>query len=210
MTTGVSSTMDYFAGAIFTQDSPLKALALLTFGIVIYSVFIFYFYRFLARKNVINLDLSKYNRYEFGAIYRFFAIIFFIIEYIVILPFITFFWFGILSILILLLANGLDLPLILLVSAGLVGAIRTTSFVSEDLSRDLAKMIPLAFLGLALTTPSLFNVDVILGKVSQIPILISSSLDFMLFIIAIEIVLRILDSVVSIFRRSESNEDIDE
>jgi len=71
-------------------------------------------------------------------------------------------------------------------------------------------MIPLAFLGLALTTPSLFNVDVILGKVSQIPILISSSLDFMLFIIAIEIVLRILDSVVSIFRRSESNEDIDE
>jgi hypothetical protein len=206
MTAGVNPIMEHLSGSLFAQGGLPKTLALLTFGIVIYSIFIFYFYRFLARKNIINLDLSKYNRYEFGTVYRFFAIVFFIIEYIVILPFITFFWFGILAILVLLLAEGLEAPTILLISAGLVGAIRITSFVSEDLSRDLAKMIPLAFLGLALTTPGLLTLD-ITEKLLEIPLLLRSSLDFMIFIITTEVVLRVLDFVAGIFKKEESLEE---
>jgi len=205
MTLEVTSVISGFASSAL-QGSILKTLILFTFAIVVYSIFIFYFYRFLARKNIINLDLSKFNKYEFGAIYRFFAIIFFIIEYIVILPFVTFFWFGILSILLLLLADGLEITSILVVSAGLVGAIRVTSFVSEDLSRDLAKMIPLAFLGLALTTSNFFNVDIIRGKLMEVPQLILLSTDFLVFIILVEIVLRSLDLLVGLFRHEDEEE----
>ncbi|MBT7706214.1 hypothetical protein HN747_02090 [archaeon] len=205
----VTSAVSNLVG-LSLQFNNLKTLVLFTFGIVIYSVFIFYFYRFLAKKNIINLDLSKFNKYEFGAIYRFFAIIFFIIEYIVILPFVTFFWFGILSILLLLLADGLAINSILLVSAGLVGAIRITSFVSEDLSRDLAKMIPLAFLGIALTTSEFFTLNLIVDKMMQIPQLISLSANFLIFIILVEIALRSLDLLVGLFRpkdEAESEQD---
>ena len=150
------------------QTSLMKSIGLITLFIVTYSLFVFYFYRFLAKKNIINLNLTKYNQYEFGTVYRFFAIIFFILEYLIILPFITFFWFGILSILMLILSKGIPITQILIISASLIGAIRITSFVSEDLSRDLAKMIPLALLALAITSAN-FNIELILEELKQIP-----------------------------------------
>ncbi len=198
---GVSSLLS----ALGSSSSSMKTLAIFTLVIVAYSVFIFYFYRFLARKNIINLDLSKYNKYQFGGIYRFFAIIFFIIEYIIILPFITFFWFGVLAILILLLAE-LELELILIVSAVLIGAIRITSFISEDLSRDLAKMIPLAFLALALTSSTFLDINVVVDKFYQVPLLLSDAMSFLLFIVIVEIVMRVLDFIANIFRKDGTEE----
>jgi hypothetical protein len=188
-----------------TTGASFKTLIIFTLVLVFYSVFIFYFYRFLARKNVINLDLSKYNKYEFGGVYRFFAIFFFILEYIIILPFVTFFWFGVLSILILLLAQGLTPTQVLIASVSLIGAIRITSFISEDLSRDLAKMIPLALLALALTSGQFFDLGIIIGKLDQVKPLLANAISFLVYIVIIEIVLRIFDFIGGLFRKKESD-----
>ena len=58
-------------------------LAFFTTVIVIYSVFIFYFYRYLAKKNLIELNLNQYNNYDSPGLIKFFAVIFYIIEYII-------------------------------------------------------------------------------------------------------------------------------
>ncbi|MCK5177829.1 MAG: hypothetical protein KAQ92_08955, partial [Candidatus Aenigmarchaeota archaeon] len=42
----------------------LKPLAFFVLGMTVYAIFIFKFYRFLARKDIIPLNLNQYNRAE--------------------------------------------------------------------------------------------------------------------------------------------------
>ena len=92
--------------SIFTGGAGLTlTLAFFTMIIVIYSIFVFYFYKFLAKKNLVNFNLNKYNHYNNPTIVKFFAAIFYVIEYLVLLPILTIFWFAFLSILILLLSK---------------------------------------------------------------------------------------------------------
>ena len=192
---------------IFTGEIHLGIiLSFFTAVIVIYSIFVFYFYRFLAKKNIIELNLNQYNQYSNPAIVKFFAVIFYLVEYIILLPILTFFWFAVLSILILLLAKGIDISTILLISAALVAAVRITSYVSEDLSKDLAKMLPFTLLAIAITTSGFFEINALLSRVSEIPSLISHVPYYLLFIVAIELIMRILEFFHSIFSPSKGEE----
>jgi len=202
---GNADLINSLVGPLF-QISLIKSIGLITLFIVAYSIFVFYFYRFLAKKNILNLNLTKYNQYEFGTVYRFFAIVFFILEYLLILPFITFFWFGVLSVLMLVLSQGMPITQILIVAASLIAAIRITSFVSEDLSRDLAKMIPLALLAMAITSAN-FDMGVVVEELRKIPSLLTMSVNFLIFIVGIEVVMRLIDFVLNFFRKDDSDEE---
>jgi len=184
---------------IFTGESNLfLVLTFFTTVIVIYSIFVFYFYRFLAKKNIIELNLNQYNRYNNPAIIKLFATFFYIIEYILLLPVLTFFWFATLSILILLLSKGIEIETILLISAALVAAVRATSYVSENLSKDLAKMLPFTLLAISITTVGFFDINSLLSRIENIPSLLSSIPYYLLFIVAIELIMRTADFVQSI------------
>ena len=202
---GNTDLVNSLMGPLF-QTSLIRSIGLITLFIVAYSIFVFYFYRFLAKKNILNLNLTKYNQYEFGTVYRFFAIVFFILEYLLILPFITFFWFGVLSVLMLVLSQGMPITQILIVAASLIAAIRITSFVSEDLSRDLAKMIPLALLAMAITSAN-FDMGVVVEELRKIPSLLTMSVNFLIFIVGIEVVMRLIDFVLNFFRKDDSDEE---
>ena len=193
---------------LFTGQSSLTiTLLFFTAVIVIYAVFVFYFYRFLAKKNLIELNLNKYNQYQNPAAIKFFAAIFYIIEYIILLPILTFFWFAILSVLVLVLAKGLDAATILLISAALVAAVRITSYISEDLSKDLAKMLPFTLLAIAITTAGFFDINALLQRIKEIPSLFSNIPYYLLFIVIIELVMRIGDSVQSAIHSSQAEEE---
>ena len=146
------------------QNNPISKLLVLTILIAVYAVFIFYFYKFLAKKNLIELNLSKYNKYEAGTFFKAIAIILYILEFIILLPIITFFWFTVLAILLFLLSEGLSLEIVLLISAALISSVRVTSYINENLSQDLAKMLPFTLLGFALTKPTFFNFSTHLSK----------------------------------------------
>ncbi len=183
---------------LFTGEiSLILTLVFFTAVIVIYSIFAFYFYRFLARKNIIELNLGQYNQYNNPTIVKIFAVIFYIVEYIVLLPVLTFFWFAVLAILILLLSKGTDTNTILLISAALVASVRATAYISEDLSKDLAKMLPFTLLAIAITTAGFFNVGALVSQVSKIPSLFSNILYYLVFIVAIEFIMRVADFIQS-------------
>ncbi len=178
-------------------------LILFTGVIVLYSLLIFYFYKFLAKKNIIELNLGSHNKYETGAVFKIVATIFYVLEYVIILPFITFLWFAILSILLVVLSEGLLIEVALLISAALISSVRITSYISEDLSRDLAKMLPLTLLGVALTRPGFFDMSALITRFSEIPMLFSDIFYYLVFIIVVELIMRFYE----IFETSVMNRE---
>ena len=174
----------------------VKQFILLFFFVIItvfYAVVIWKFYRFISKKNIIGLNLNQYNNSSNIFLSKFFKVVLYFVEYILILPLLVFFWFSLFSIFLLLLTRDVDLNKILIISAVIVASIRATSYYKEDLSRDLAKLLPFTILGLAITSSNFFSVDKILGSLERLPGLFSDILIYLLFIIFLELVLRFFD-----------------
>ena len=72
------------------------------------------------------------------------------------------------------------------------------SYYSEDLSRDLAKLLPLTPLDLSMTNPNFFSIERILSHFSEIPTFFGEILIYLAFIIILEIVLRLFSFIFSI------------
>jgi len=180
-----------FISDIFgTNTSNLIILLLFTLVIVIYSVLIFYFYKFLAKKNIISLNLNQYNKTENLFFTKLFAFVFYIIEYIIILPVVTIFWFAIFSILLLIMAKTMTIATIMLISAALIASVRITSYINQNISQEIAKIVPFTLLALALTQPEFFNFNLLIERITQIPSVLINIPYYLLFIIVLELILR--------------------
>jgi hypothetical protein len=170
-------------------------LFLLVLLVVAYSVFIWKLYRFVAKKNLLDLNLNQYNKSEHPTFSKIVASGFYLLEYVVILPFLIFFWFAFFTFFLILLTEGLDVPTILIVSATIIAAIRMTAYYSEDLSRDLAKMLPFTLLALAITKSGFFEFERVISHLSSIPEFFSSIFIYLAFIASLEIILRLFDFI---------------
>jgi len=200
---GVIDQANSFMGIVQGDIGLVFTLLFFTAVIVIYSVFVYYFYKFLAKKNIIELNLNQYNRSEHPSAVKFFAAVFHIVEYMIILPVVTFFWFLVLSILILILAEGVTVSMALLISAALVASVRITAYVSENLSKDLAKMLPFTLVAIALTKPGFFDTAMLMTRIGEIPALFSNIPYYLIFIIAIELIMRVFSFVGDAFKGPE-------
>jgi len=181
----------------------LRPLLLFVAGMVVYSLFIFHFYRFLARKDIFKLDLNQYNTSQHPTLKKIVHVFFYTIEYLILFPLFTFFWFAVLTSLLILLSKNQDIHNIIVVAIALVGAVRVTAYYNEDLSKDLAKMIPFALLGIFLVDISFFSIDSSLAVAKQIPDVFNSLIYYLFFIIVLEFVLRILYSIKILFNPEE-------
>lgn len=169
-------------------------LLLISLMIVAYAVLVWNFYRWIARKDLIQLNLNKYNTSEHSVITKLVGGIFYFLEYIIILPLIVFIWFAIFTIFLVLLTENLEIHTLLVISVTVVTAIRMTAYYKEDLSRDVAKLIPLTLLGVAITQ-GILSFEKILSQISNIPSFFPQIWLYLGFIIGIEIILRALDLI---------------
>ena len=185
----------------WTQD--FITLFLLVLLVVIYSIFIWKFYRWVATKNIIELNLNKYNKSEHPFFAKVLAGFFYFLEYIIIIPFLIFIWFGVFTIFLIVLTKNLKVSELLIVSAIIIAAIRMTSYYKEDLAKDLAKLLPFTLLAVAITKPDFFNIQRIISQVSQIPSFFSQILIYLLFIVILEIILRFFEFIFSLFNLHE-------
>jgi len=186
----------------FSQQIPEK-LAVYTILIAVYAIFIWKFYKFLAKKNIIELDLKQYNTTEHPGLNKFFASLLFLAEYIIILPVLVFFWFSIFSIFLLVLSKGQDVGQILLISAAIIASTRLASYYSQDLSKDLAKMFPFTVLAVFLLEPKFFNISELFLRFSEIPLLLNNILIYLVFILGLEIIMRSLFTILDLFSSKE-------
>jgi hypothetical protein len=182
---------DYIYSFIPAQYQFLVPLFLFTLLIVAYSVFIYYFYIFQSKRDIIKLNLSKYNTAKHPFLDKLFASMLYILEFIVIMPVLSGAWFVFLSIFLVILSKNQSLPEILMVSAALVASIRITAYFTEDLSKDLAKMLPIILLGLFILGENFFELDLFMQRIAEVPSLFYSIPLYLIFIFGIELLMRI-------------------
>ncbi|MCX6711364.1 MAG: hypothetical protein NTZ02_04745 [Candidatus Woesearchaeota archaeon] len=187
--------------------SILKPLLVFVGGITLYSIFIFNFYRFLARKDIFELDLEQYNTSRFPAVRKMFSVIAYMLKYMLFFPLFTFFWFGVLAMILILLSRIPNVNNVLLISIAIVSAVRITAYYNEDLSRDLAKMLPFALLGVFLIDISAFSPSASYQVFLQIPSKLELLLYYLMFAVILEFVLRMGYLLTSPFRKEENEEE---
>jgi len=195
---------DTFINALPSFAGRFVSLFLLVLLVVFYSVFIWKLYRFIARKNILELNLNKYNRSEHAFFTKLLAGIFYFLEYIIILPFLVFLWFTAFTFFLIILSEeGMDVGSILTISAIIIAAIRMTSYYSEDLSKDLAKLLPFTLLAFFVLNFTSFNVEKVIGHITKIPLFFENILIYLGFIILLELILRFFDFIFSFFGLEE-------
>lgn len=181
-----------------TNDAITVIRPLLSFvvGMAVYAVFVFKFYRFLASKDIFALDLSRYEKSRLRWLRSALHMVFYVLKYLVLFPFLAFFWFAILTVLLSFLAKKQTAETVLLVSIAVVAAVRITSYYDEDLSRDLAKILPFALLGVFLVDLSYFSVPATLSTLQETLGQWRTMVYYLVFVIILELVLRITTPLI--------------
>jgi len=205
--TVINSIYTDFLNSLPNPFGDFFSLLLLVLLIFVYSVFIWKFYRFIAQRNILELNLNQYNRAENAFIEKFLAVIFFFLEYIVVMPFLIFFWFAVFTFFLILLTESIEIKTLLIISATIISAIRMSSYYKEDLAKDLAKLLPFTLLAISITRLGFLNFEKILTHLSQIPNFVNEIAIYLLFIIALESFLRFFRFVFSLFGLEEIDED---
>ncbi len=176
----------------------LKPLALFVAAMSVYAIFIFRFYRFLAAKDIFKLDLAKHNHARFKVVRKAVGLFFYTTKYLIMFPVFAFFWFMVLAVLLSFMSRDQQMENVMLVSMAIVGAIRVAAYYNEDLSRDLAKILPFAMLGIMLIDSSILaSLSTSVSNIRQIGNNLELMLYYLILIVAMEFVLRIIYSIMS-------------
>jgi hypothetical protein len=152
----------------------------------------------MAEKDIIKLNLRQYTASKHPELGKFFEVLLSIFEYVIILPFLVLFWFTVFAIFFLLLSKSQSAEQILLITAAIIASTRVTAYISESLSKDIAKIFPFTVMVLFLLDPEFFKLNTFFDKLIQIPELFDKILVFVIFIFAVELILRVIYSLAAL------------
>ena len=180
----------------------LGPVAVYVLGMSVYAIFIFRFYRFLAARDMFALDLSRYERSRRRSVRRVFGVVMYVARYLIVFPLFAFFWFAVRTLILAFLGKDRSFADTLLIALATVSAIRVTAYYNEDLSRDLAKILPFAVLAIFLIDASFFEIGESLSLLERANDHRETILYYLLFLVLLEFALRLVRAVLrGIFRR---------
>ena len=162
-------------------------------GVAIYAIVIFNLYRFMSRKDIFALDFSRFEERSHRFLRKTLHLIFYIAKYLLIFPLFAFFWFCVLVVMIAFLTKAREVEDLLLIAMAVLTSVRVTSYYTEDLSRDIAKMLPFALLGIFLIDLSYFDVDTSISLLNRVGTEWRSIFYYWVFVVLLEFVLRVTE-----------------
>ena len=171
----------------------LRPAMIFTVGVAIYAILIFNLYRFMSRRDIFNLDFSKYEESRYPALRKTLHLIFYISKYLLIFPLFAFFWFGVLVVMVAFLSKTREVDDLLLIAMAVLTSVRVTSYYTEDLSRDIAKMLPFALLGIFLIDLSYFDLSTSTELLNRVGAEWQSIFYYWVFVVLLELVLRVTE-----------------
>ena len=178
----------------------LAPLALIIGGIAAYGVFVFNFYRFLARKDMFTLNLQKHNQARHPALRKTFSVVSYIVMSLILYPVFVFIWFCVMAGLLYILSKNQTTDNVMLVGMGVVGAIRVCAYYKEALSTDIAKILPFALLGIMIIDNSIIRIVDSTEGVREAVLEWETIIYYLGAVVALEFVLRITTGIFGFFR----------
>ena len=184
----------------------LRPLALNILGIAAFGVFIFNFYRFIARKDIITLNLRKTPQSQTPCIQE--------SRLDNLLPcssasrfilFWCFFWFCVMAAFLYLLGRGHSIESVMLAAMGVVGAVRVCAYYREALASDISKILPFALLGILIIDNSLLRVVDSAEGVMEAALLWETLVLYLGAVVVIELVLRMVAGLFRLIRGGEKS-----
>lgn len=180
--------------------SALRPLALFAAGVALYGILVFHFYRFLARKDILKLDLSKHNQSRRPLLRKIISVIFYILESLMLFPILIFFWFLVMAGLLFLMNSDRSIESILLAAMGVVAAIRVSSYYNATLATDVAKILPLALLGIMLIDSSLIGLSESTEGIREAAVQWETMIYYLIGVVVLEFALRMVSAAWGLFR----------
>ena len=159
--------------------SAIVPILYLVVSIAIYSIIIWHFYRFVARRNSFKFTTKKHPK------------VVGFLKYFFMYPFAAFLFFAGFSLMLLFITRTLEITEVLTTSFAIIAAIRIAAYYNEDLSKDVSKMLPFALLGVTLVEPSYFVFEDVIDKIYSIPEFFTVCIQFILLMVLMEWILRI-------------------
>lgn len=169
--------------------SVLEPMIVFIIGMVIYSIFIYKFYHLISRRNVFTLTGGSYSQHS-GL-----KKVAYVFEYIFLFPIITFFWFFVISVILAMISEVLTIGNVFLISMSILATIRITAYYDENLSSDVAKLLPFALLAIFLLDISTISINKPLEVILQLIDVGKNIIYYFLFIFFVEIFLRIVGHI---------------
>lgn len=206
---GLAQEYGVFVSTLPPIIQDFLSLFLLVLLIVIYAIFIWKLYRFIGTKNIFKFDLNKYNRTSHPFLTKIIAAGFYLLEYILIIPFIIFFWYAIFTFfLILFVEEAVAISTILFISAIAIAAIRMCSYLpkyGENLAKELAKILPFTFLAVSVLNPNIFTniVERLSSRFGEISTFFEGIITYLIFIMLLEVILRFFEFIFNIMEIEE-------
>ena len=180
----------------------LRPLALFAVSVTLYAVFVFHFYRFLARKDIIQLDLGKHNEASHPALRKTVSVVFYLFKSILLFPLFASFWFLVMAGLLLMMGKNHSIDSIMLAATGVVAAIRICAYYNGALATDIAKILPFALLGIMLIDSSLVRIPQSTDSIQQAAMRLETMVYYLSGVVALEFLLRILSGIFGLLKRS--------
>ena len=189
-----SDLNSFFPGGVSVGEAarllwPVGAYVL---GMAVYAIFIFKFYRFIAGRDIFTLDLSKNDNVAFPVVWDIIFLLWYVARYVILFPAFALFWFAVLTLMLAFLSENRDLSEILLIALATVSTIRISAYYNEELSRDLAKILPFAVLAISLIDTSFFDVGASVAVLRQANEQRETIFYYLMFVIGLELVLRFI------------------
>ena len=176
--------------------STIYDLGIYIAGLAAYAVFVWHFYRFISRREIISIDYDKYDTRGKLSLVRISA---YIVAHVFLFPLIIYVWFFIYSMFMFILAKDMTMGTILLIAISVIGAIRITSYYKEDLAKDVGKLLPFGLMGVFLTSsalisdsPNFFALDDFENRLNEFPLFVGKVIEFVVIVVIIETILRTL------------------
>ena len=137
----------------------------------------------------------------------------YVAKYLVVFPAFAAFWFAVLTLILTFLSRDRAITDVLLIALATVTTIRLTAYYNEDLSRDVAKILPFAVLALFLIDASFFNLRQSLEVLRDANDVRETILYYLLFLVVLEFALRLLLGIGALLfrkRKGPSKESPDD
>jgi len=163
----------------------------LTLALFFAGWIIWYMYIKLSQRNIFHIRDPRDNKKEITKWDRFV----YFLKYVFIFPLFTFLWFVLFVACLRLLSNQQDIQTTMILGIVLISAIRIAAYVHQKFAEDMAKLLPLTLLGGIILTPSFITLNANLSDLSIFQSQIISFAKYFLFIIILELVLKVGHSI---------------